>query len=300
MLDNHLTILIKSICSIRNYCSVCKFNTCSIIYVEAFASCSKSYTCKTGTNSEIVVITVNTVKTKLRYAILTVVKISINPIQTVRRRIVPIERTVFTEVMPYGIGVGVVLDKANTCIHISVSGKVILFTINCSICTRIVFRTIAISGTGRIYYPCALGNTIFIKDILDSANGLFTNIELIIGTCIAVTFISSLPTGLEDIVNRIVEITIHLKNAGTGHVYFEAIFAVMLSHTNELTVIDLILMIDNDLIGDGSPINYRLTSLAIGSVHITCFFQGCFLVENGKLCIVIMPRIIVYIKVGYM
>ena len=174
------------------------------------------------------------------------------------------------------------LDKADTGIHIGISTEVIFLTVNGCICTSVITGTVAVACAGRVNYPSTHSRAICIKGILNTVYSLFADIKLIVRTCIAVAFVSGLPTLLELVVDRIVQVTIHFKDTCAGLVNL----AASLVGANELTVNDHIVVSDLDLGNDSSPINYGLTGLAVGSVLVTCFSGGCFFVKNYKLCIV--------------
>ena len=201
MLDNHLAFGIKFIPSIRNGFSVRKLNTSSILYIVTFISCSKSDTIKSRTNSKVIVITVNTLQPKLSYTILTIVKITVVPIETIRRRIISIESAIFSKIVPNGISLGIMLDKSYTCVHICVCTKVILLTVYYNVCTSIITGTVAISLSGRINYPRTFSNTIFVKRIHNTVYSSVSYSKLIIRACITIFSVNVNPTGLKNSVD---------------------------------------------------------------------------------------------------
>ena len=178
------------------------------------------------------------------------------------------------------------LNETNTCIHIGISAEIVFLTVDSCVCTSIILGTIAISGTGCIYNPCTLSNTILIECILNTTNSFLTNVKFVIRTCVAVTITSSLPTGLKFAIDGVIEVTVHLEDTGAGGIYLAAAFIL----TYELSVNDLVVMSDLDLGNDSAPIYNRLAALAVSSVLIACLCSGCFLVKGYKLCVVKVIR----------
>ena len=188
--------------------------------------------------------------------------------------------------MPHRVGIRVVLDEADSRVHITIGAEIILFTINSSISSSIQTRTIAVTGSSSVNYPSALGGAVLIEGILDAADGLFTNIQLILASaCVAILAIASvLPTGLQGAVDGVVQVAVHFEDAGAGGIDLAATFI----GADELTVNDLIVMGDLDLGDDGAPIDDGVAGLAIGTVLIASLSSGSFLIQNGQLLVVDM------------
>ena len=293
MLDDHFTVSIEGIGSASYRITVRPSQAIGIADIIRFGSCSKSNAGETATDTEVVVVAIYILQAKLGNAILTIVKIAIDPIQAVLGMCVSVGCAIFTKVIPYRIGIGVILDKADTCIHISIGTEIVILTVDLNHRTSVVAGAIAISGTGSVHCPRTGGNTIVAKGIRNAANRLFAHVELVVRTCVAIfAVIGILPTLLEDIIDGVVEVAVHLKDAGTGLVH---VAAAVIS-TNEPVVNDHIVV--TKLFEDGAPINHRLTGLAVSSVLVTFRRYGGSLIEDGQFLIVVMPRIIVDVQIG--
>ena len=190
--------------------------------------------------------------------------------------------TVDTKVIPLRIYIGVVLYKANTSIYIGICAKVIGLTIELNPHTSVETGAVAISGTGCVNNPSTLGYTILIECILDTIYSLLTNIKIVIGTREAVTTFSILPTCLKGTVDGVVKVAVHLEDTCAGGINL----AAALVGTNELAVYDFVVVSNLDLGNNSTKVYYRLTSLAVGSVLVTCLGCGSFLIEYKELCIV--------------
>ena len=193
----------------------------------------------------------------------------------------------FTEVMPYGVCIGVMLYVSDTGIHIAVSAEVIISAIDFSPCTLVCRRTVAILCTCACYNPSTLNkDTVFIKGVNVFIDCCFACFKDIVGRRVAVTVICCLPTLLEYVVNRVVKVAVHLEDTGACFVYVTAVFV----RTYKLTVYYFIVVGDNDLRNDCTPINHGLTSFTIGTVFVACLGKRSLFVHNRKLCIVSMVR----------
>ena len=223
---------------------------------------------------------INKLKTELRYTVLTVIEIACIPIETICGMKVSISCAGFTKVIPYRISIGISLDKANTGIHISISSEVVILAINNHPCALITTRTVIVPRTISICIPSTRGYTIYIKDKDLTVNKLFTEIKLIISARVAVlTIVGILPAGLENVVDSVVEVAVHLEDAGAGSVYIVA------SCTYELAVNKHVLVAK--LLNYSPPFYNRLTGLTIGTIGISVCSTGCsYIGKSCKLCVV--------------
>ena len=193
-----------------------------------------------------------------------------------------IGRTIFCKDIPICRSIRVVFDKTSTGIHIGISAEIVGLSFHFNPHTCVIARTVAVSCASCIGRPSTHGRTVFVKSILNSIYSLFANVKFVIGACKAVAFVCGLPTGLQYAIDRIVEITVHLKYACSRFINKSTVFVC----AYELAVNDYIVVSNFNLRNDSSPINYRLTSLTIGSILIARISSSCFLIENGKFCIV--------------
>ena len=191
---------------------------------------------------------------------------------------------VFTKVIPNGIGIGVVLDVANTSVHIGIATKVVGLTVDFSPLSLVVAGAIAITGTGCIHNPSALRSTVLIEGILDTVDGLLTNIQFEVGACVAVQAVSILPAGLQHAIDGVVQLAVHLEDAGAGSVDLATAFI----SANKLVANDLVIVGNLNLGNNGAPIHDRLTSLAVSAVLVTCLGSGSFLIQDSQLCIMLV------------
>ena len=188
---------------------------------------------------------------------------------------------VFTEVIPNRIGIGVVLNVTDTGVHIAIAAKVVGLTVDLSPLSLVVAGAVAVTGAGCVHNPSALSGTVLIKGVLDTINSLLANIQFVVGACVAVQAVSILPAGLQRAIDGVVQLAVHLEDAGAGSVDLATAFI----SANELVANDLVVVLDLDLGNDGAPIHDGLTSFAVGAVLVASLGSGSFLIQNGQFCI---------------
>ena len=155
----------------------------------------------------------------------------------------------------------------------------------CGSRTVIVTGAIAVLCSLLIGYPCTHGAAVFIKDIGDAVDGLFTHSKLIGRVCEALAaIVRILPAGNQLAANGVVQIAVHFKHAGTGLINMAAAFIL----TNELSINNFVIMSNLNLIDDSAPVYNGLTGLAVGTVLITGLCCGSFLIENGQFLVMHM------------
>ena len=276
-IDNHLTVFFKCISTCRNdTVGFSGRNTGSGIHSnapEAF---------KPGTIATKIVSTVNIMDTFRSLPVFYNIIITINLVQTIFRMNELIGSTILSKDVPVRWCIGVIFDKTCSSIHIGISAEVVSLTFNFNPRTGIEARTVAISSSCCIGRPSTLSRSSLIESVCNTSNRLFAYIKLIVRACVAVAFVGGLPALLELAIDRIVEITIHFKDTRAGGVNLTT--AVICTY--KLTVYDFVVVSNLNLGNNSTPIDNRLTSLAISSVLVTSLCSGCFLVKNSKLCIV--------------
>ena len=185
----------------------------------------------------------------------------------------------------------------NTGVHVRVLVEVILITVQSHPAALDERRTNAVSGADAVGRPCAHGSSVFSKLVENTANGLGgIHIQLIVVACvtvhgvrcatinIVVTLVGAhiLPALDQLVVNSVVKSAVHFNYAGANGSHIAA------GLTYELCVNNCIVMtVCHD---NGTEIDHRLTSLAVGSIIVTVFSTGCFLIENGQLCVMDVIR----------
>ena len=179
--------------------------------------------------------------------------------------------------------------------HIVIFTEIILNAVKCYPAALNKCGAYAVSGACAVGSPSSHGCSVFSKLIgntVDCLRGI--DIQLIIAACITVhgvrcaavdvfiAFVRThiLPALYKLVVDRVVEISVHFNDTGTGFENRTATFGL----TYKLCVNYCVVM---SLCFDHSTeVNYRLTSLTVGSVFITCSGAGSLLIENSQFCIV--------------
>ena len=288
--DYHLTVCTKSKRScLRETVLSTNVNTV-ICNLSGYTYCHLSVSC-----AEIVIIITNLCKTgHLSFTINQIrgyVSLRIcnytsflngSNILTIRFKLIPLNTSLQA--------IGVNRSRANIGISIS-SVKFSTEEICCSIDfkpsirmesrTKAIFK-LAVSRSN----PSSIGYTIFIKIINDSVNSLITNVKSIITACITIHTINVLPACLKNAVKRVVKVTVHFEHACTGFVNMSA----TLVGANELAIYDYIVVGNLNLRNDSTPINNRLTCLAVSSILVTLRKGICLLIKHAQFSVVLVVR----------
>ena len=273
---DHLTISAKGIMTGRNQSIGFALRN---IYRGIFRNTPETF--KARTHAAKIVRTINIVNAACSLAILNNVVITVQLINTICNNCIFDQYTIFIKNVPICRSIRVILDEASTRIHIRITTKIVGLAIQFDPHTSIVARAIAIASAGCIHNPSALRSTVLIEGILDTVDGLLTNIQFEVGACVAVQAVSILPAGLQHAIDGVVQLAVHLEDAGAGSVDLATAFI----SANKLVANDLVVVLDLDLGNDGAPIHDGLTSFAVGAVLVACLGSGSFLVQNGQLCI---------------
>ena len=278
-MNHHLTIYAKSIMTIRNHAVCFCFR---YIGGDTCSNASKSF--KAGTSAAQIVCTIHVIDAARSFAIHDNIIVALHFINAIFRTNSLISCSILGKNIPVSRGGGVVLNKADAGIHIGIAAKVISLAFNFNPHTGVEAGTIAVSCTCCIGCPSALGGAVLIEGILDAADSLFANIQLIVRACVAVTLVSSLPALLQNTVDGIVQAAVHFEDAGSGGIDLAAAFI----GADKLAVNDLIVMGDLNLGDDGAPIDDRLTGFAVSAVFIARCSSGSLLILYSQLIIVDM------------
>ena len=278
VVDHHLAVGAKCIVTGRNH-TVGFFGR----YISGGVCGYASEALETGASAAQIVSAINVVDAGLGLAVNNDVMIAVDLIQTVSNGGVSVDNTVFAKVIPVSGGIGVVLNEADAGEHIGVSAEVVGLAVQLDPHTGIVAGAVAVALAGGIGHPGTVGSAVFGKDISNAANGLLADVQLVIGACEAVLAVACiLPAGLQLVVDGVVQIAVHLKDAGAGFVHMAA--ALVLA--DELAVDDGVVMVQ--LLQLGTPVNDGHTSAAVGAVLVAFFRQGGFLAQNGQGIVVDM------------
>ena len=234
---------------------------------------------KAAADTAHVVGAVNLINTGLGLAANHDIVIALDLIQAICDGSILVNCAVLTKDIPESRSIGVVLNEADTGVHIGVSAEVIGLAVHFDPHTAVEAGAVAVSGTVVVDSPGTLGGTVRTEDIGNAVDALFADIQLVVSTCIAVTLVCGLPAGLQHIVNGVVQIAVHFKNAGAGLVDLAAAFVL----ADELAVNDLVIVLQ--LLQRRAPIHHRLTGLTIGSVLITVRSQSGSQILNRQFCI---------------
>ena len=186
-------------------------------------------------------------------------------------------------------------QNGNVFVAIALPVECVCFAVNGSphyVCVRVRGGSSAVEigakaefGALFILNPCTHGAAVFIEGIENAVDSLLAHCQLVVGVSVALAaVVGILPAGDQLTRDGVVQVAVHLEDAGAGGIDLAATFI----GADELTVNDLIVMGDLDLGDDGAPIDDGVAGLAVSTVLIASLSSGSFLIQNGQLLVVDM------------
>ena len=191
-----------------------------------------------------------------------------------------IASTIFIEVIPVVVDL-VFIQHLIAVVQSNTVLEIVVFTINVAPATTIIVITgaIVITVTIQGFNPYT-GGKFTVNKVKGYIPDFYVAMSADFGCGIKIIPIGTnhLPIGNFFPVYEVIPVTVFFQQAGVG-VFFTAVYTSAIG------------IIVTACFYFGTPVNNRLTGFAISSADITVFGASCIFVQNGKVGIVIMPRV---------